>query len=556
VPSLSRRNLLLFAAVVAVSGCLNLFHPLLQGKWAGNVGDGRWNMYLVEHHYKVLTDSKYPGTYSTAPFWYPGNRNNLAFSDLMAGALPLYILPRSVLPRETAFQAFLILAALCNFAAFLLLLLEAGAAAPIAIAGAGVFAFGAHRVQMHLGYTQYALQAYGVLSIWCWLRFWRTRRPIYLFGLVLAAGLQTATGAYAGYLLVLALVIMTVVRCLVEPVERIELWHALRRGYFAWAGALACGAVVPAILLLPYLRTSGAALRREWWEVSLFFPSPLFWFQPLRQTLWWWLCRWTLGEPQWPESHFIGAAVWLAVIAGLWWFLRRAPSRNDARVRLAAVCTISELTLMLLVTRWWANAPTPWRLLYDFLPGANEMRDVRRLSLAANPLLLLAGSLVVTCAATRYTRRWWLWCVAALALAENVTPFAYQYDRDWYAEPSEEIRAALRGASSAAGFLDPALPDWAFNYNLQLIAQEMDVPLVNGASGHYIPGYPPIIRPGDVASKGQVLAFNGLVYLVPRAAEQELSRELRENGFTLRNSGQTFAVYTLHPRARGGAPVY
>ena len=48
------------------------------------------------------------------------------------------------------------------------------------------------------------------------------------------------------------------------------------------------------------------------------------------------------------------------------------------------------------------------------------------------------------------------------------------------------------------------------------------MPLLNGSSGRYIPGYPPIIRPADVASKGDRLDFNRLVYLVPNAVEQDL----------------------------------
>ena len=74
-------------------GVANLFHPLLFGLNLGDIGDTLMVKFLLEHHYKVLTDRAYPGSYATAPFWYPESENNLARSELMTGAAPVYILP-------------------------------------------------------------------------------------------------------------------------------------------------------------------------------------------------------------------------------------------------------------------------------------------------------------------------------------------------------------------------------------------------------------------------------------------------------------------------------
>jgi hypothetical protein len=91
------------------------------------------------------------------------------------------------------------------------------------------------------------------------------------------------------------------------------------------------------------------------------------------------------------------------------------------------------------------------------------------------------------------------------------------------------------------------LREAAFNYNFQLIGQELNIPVINGSSGRNIPGNPPVIRPADVAAKAGRLSFNGLVYLVPRASEAALAAELESAGFSRQSAGERFSVYVLEP---------
>lgn len=531
------------AAAVVCLGCVNLFHPLARGEWVGNIGDGRWNMYLLEHHYKVLTDRQYPGTYSSAPFWVPDHRNNLAYSDLMAGGEPLYAPARLFLSRDQASQVFLVLSALVNFGAFWLLALEAGAGPVAAIAAAGVYAFGAHRVQ-HLGHTQFALQAWGALALWSLLRFLRLRRSRYVAGFVFALGLQTATAAYAGYMLMMGACLWIAFWAVLNPGEFREVLAASRRDALSWLGAATAAAIVPLLLLTPYLRMFGGALRRDWWEVKLHLPTADFWFQPLAGTLLDHVRASWSALPPVQECHSAGLAVWLAVAAGLalWW-----RSRQDARLRLMAASAAVALVLLALVTRWTADGWTLWRMLYDHVPGADGMRDVRRISIAANTFLILAAALAAGRLLQTRGGRTAALALAALALAENAAPHRNHYARDWYRDASQEIRTAMRGAGVVGAFLDPEVPDYAFNYNLQFLGQETNVPLLNGSSGRYIPGYPPIIRPADVLSKGDRLDFNGLLYLVPRTAERGLGKELAGAGMSLIRRGNRFALYTPAP---------
>jgi hypothetical protein len=128
------------------------------------------------------------------------------------------------------------------------------------------------------------------------------------------------------------------------------------------------------------------------------------------------------------------------------------------------------------------------------------------------------------------------------------------------------MRETLLGASSAAAYFDPALPtdyfhpDSAFNYTMQLVGQELNVPIMNGSSGRVLAGYPPVMTPPDVSDKKDQLNLQGFVYLVPRVKEQELAHALRENRFLWRESRKTFSVYVLAetpgPPQRVRAPVF
>ena len=100
------------AILLWLFGVINLFHPVLFSLNSGDVGDTRLNLYFLEHQFKVLTDSHYPGHFATAPFWFPESANNMARSDMLTGALPFYILPRLLLPRDAAYEMFFVIVAL------------------------------------------------------------------------------------------------------------------------------------------------------------------------------------------------------------------------------------------------------------------------------------------------------------------------------------------------------------------------------------------------------------------------------------------------------------
>ena len=82
-------------------------------KMPGDLGDTRFNNYILEHGHKYLTGKI--DNYWDAPFLYP-YKNVTALSDNLLGTLPIYSFFRGIgADRETAFQFWLLTLFTLNF---------------------------------------------------------------------------------------------------------------------------------------------------------------------------------------------------------------------------------------------------------------------------------------------------------------------------------------------------------------------------------------------------------------------------------------------------------
>lgn len=127
----------------------------------------------------------------------------------------------------------------------------------------------------------------------------------------------------------------------------------------------------------------------------------------------------------------------------------------------------------------------------------------------------------------------------------------YSYPSDWYREESREMAKLLRNGRAAYVYQDPKTGfEFAHEHNVQLIGQQLDIPVVNGLSANYQPGYYDKMRPRAVLAKGTKFDFNGFVYLVPISEEPGLQKDLRDGGLSLVERGRYFAAYQPYGRNR------
>jgi hypothetical protein len=117
----------------------------------GDLGDGRFNNYVLEHGWLVLTGRQ--PRFWDAPFFYP-EPGVIAWSDCHLGTLPFYAIFRAAgCDRETAYQGWFLTLCVLNYLAAAWTLRRLGASWLGAAAGACVFAF-CMPVAVQMGHPQ------------------------------------------------------------------------------------------------------------------------------------------------------------------------------------------------------------------------------------------------------------------------------------------------------------------------------------------------------------------------------------------------------------------
>jgi hypothetical protein len=104
----------------------------------GTLGDGRFNNYILEHGYLYLTEGNI--SYWNAPFFFP-EKDVISYSDNLFGALPIYVVCRYWVDRETAFQLWYLILTALNFVGAYHALRKLNATAFASSIGAFIYAF-------------------------------------------------------------------------------------------------------------------------------------------------------------------------------------------------------------------------------------------------------------------------------------------------------------------------------------------------------------------------------------------------------------------------------
>ncbi len=168
----------------------------------GDLGDARFNNYLLEHAYRFFTGKE--ASFWSAPFMYP-EKNVITYSDNLLGTAPFYAFFRMCgADRESAFQWWYLLMALLNYSCAYLFLRHLTKHAMAAVLGAIVFAFSI-ALQSQLGHAQTFPRFMIPLSFWAAILYHRELKVKYLFLSLFCWVYQMYCGIYLGFMLVVPL---------------------------------------------------------------------------------------------------------------------------------------------------------------------------------------------------------------------------------------------------------------------------------------------------------------------------------------------------------------
>jgi hypothetical protein len=342
--------------VVAVGavGIVIAHHPMvLSGlrRVQTDLGDTRFNHYLLEHAYRWLAG--YPGHrhFWTPPFFFP-EANTAAYSDVFLGVAPIYGAARLAgLPPDTAFQAWMMAMSALNYLVALHLLrrrLRLGL--PAACAGAFLFAFGAPRINQ-LSHQQLLPQFLGLIAVDALLGIFAGGRTTAAgrawLWVVAALGLsgQFYAGFYLGWFLLLAIGVAGVV-ALGWPSTRGQLLAALRRDAAAIGLALVLGGLLLTPLVSHYRGALGELGVRQPWDIRPFFIdwTALFYTGP-ENWAWGWTSRLGYLPPDAEAEKRLGVGLFTtaACVLGLFANRRSPPVRLLSLVALVLFLCVASV---------------------------------------------------------------------------------------------------------------------------------------------------------------------------------------------------------------------
>lgn len=372
---------------------------------------------------------------------------------------------------------------------------------------------GSHAQLFALGLTPWlALLAHGALAA-----LWQGRRRALLgwgAGFCATFALALLTGFYmAWYFAFLSAALLACWLAVAGRARRALLWLALKRGWAPLAVVALVGLLVNIPFVLVYAPKAAETGMHGYSMVGQYTVAPLDIIHVGTQNwLWGWLVQglndvFRPGFPDWSEQMTGIPPILLALFGLAAW---RAPGPDRLMVRRA-------LGLAVLVT--WACTiqvfgVSPWRLVWEVVPGAKAARVVARYQLF---LMLPVTALAMCWLAEHAPRasRLAAGLLLALLLLEQLNGYAPAFvDRPLEAgrlaavpPPPAECRAFFVTAARMQSRFGEAVED-AYNHNTEamLVAAERRIPTINGISTFNPPGWPEF-WPGHPAYLSAVRAY-------------------------------------------------
>lgn len=249
----------------------------------GDIGDSRFNLYILEHGYKFLTGQI--SDYWNAPFMYP-EPNVISYSDNLLGTVPLYGLFRLLgFKIFTAFQLWFISLFVLNYTCFYFFAKWLFKNRYAATVGAFVFAFSLAN-QAAMPHVQIMPRFFIPLAFWMILRFGEDFKPRYLFLSIFFITAELYTSIYLGLLtflsggFLLLLISFSNLKKLISNF-RVPLWWIRISIGLLFNLALIYG------LMYPYIERSETQPPAPYPEILQSIPTPISYIYSKSGSLFW-----------------------------------------------------------------------------------------------------------------------------------------------------------------------------------------------------------------------------------------------------------------------------
>ncbi|HJT25654.1 MAG TPA: hypothetical protein VJ873_13850, partial [bacterium] len=359
----------------------------------GGRGDNRLVTALLEYFYHAL---KGEGPFRSPAFYYPA-QGTLGYADVFLNyAIPYGVLRSAGWDVFSCYQACGLLFSVLNYACAFLLPYRGLRQGVVASAlGAFLFAFNAPKFNQ-MSHPQ--LQCLFLLPLVVWVVVEWVKRNKKLpkgeaFGFLALAALladfQFYSGFYAAwFFLFWALLFLALCLCLkAARVFLKELWGRNKFPLLGAAGIFTLGLIPFLWIYLPVIHDLGG---RDYSEVQMMIPDPwaFLWMGP-RHSWWGWLwdhCQAIRNYPvEGEERDGLGIAVltaWvLLTLAAGWSFKKKKVlplGVSNPTYESFAKAMVLATALFVLLSLKYPGDISPWRIIFEIVPGGGSIRAVSR----------------------------------------------------------------------------------------------------------------------------------------------------------------------------------
>lgn len=460
----------------------------------GDLGDARFNLYILEHAWRYITGDV-PSLWN-APFMYP-EKNVITFSDNLLGNAPFYGIFRLFgLDRVTSFQGWVILVMILNYSCcylFLNYLVKNRSAAAI---GAFIFAFSIalHPQALHAQtFPRFPIP----LALWTGILFYEKLKPGFFFLSLLFLVYQFYCGIYLGFLLAvpLGLLYLIVIGTSFKGIIN-------RAKSLLWSGKILTSIIINlAILLplmLPYETRSEKTGYSSFEEILPKIPTlKSYLHSPEGSYLWGWLSNTGNSLPMhWNHELFPGGVAILSFIILLIYGMAKLKLLNHTpgqKLKSLVILSLAGLLTFLFFLR--IGDFSLYNLLYK-LPGYGSMDAVYRIINVLLIFMAIGTAFLADLIRNQKPRYYFIFasCLLALAIADNyykpADTYPYRTPKQAFKNRVNKVKSKMKAIpkrevvsyepGKQALKQDPSI---VLQLDAMLAAQSLDLKSINGYSG-------------------------------------------------------------------------
>lgn len=480
---------------------IKIFEPNFT-KIIGDMGDARFNNYILEHGYKYLHGEVY--SFWDAPMMYP-IKNVIAFSDNLLGTMPIYSFFRFIgYDRETSFQYWIISLFVLNFICFYLVLFRWSKNNILSAVSAYIFAFGIYNIA-HLYHVQVLPKFIAPFVIYWFWRFLSKHKLKYFLYSSLGLVYQFYCVIYLGFFLIYGLLFFFIAYFIIF--KNRDFFANFRKIKYSlyFFFIVAISAILLSFLLIPYINITKVTGMCHYEDIVSNIPRPIsYFFTPLASKSWHILSLHSqYAFPNWwIQFNFVGALPWIGIILSVFLMFSKKNNAEQKKFNIFLLLSLAlNISFCLNI-----NDYSLYKFIF-YLPGFSSMRSINRILniqimfflfifvFAFNdllktkkvvksiifllPILVVVDNLIDVNKLKRFDK-----LNSQNKVNEIVQNISSQYNKKFKAIAYMPIISKPTGTDIHQKLIE-------LNISSMLAAQELNIPIVNAYTGHYPKNYMP-----------------------------------------------------------------